>query len=176
MTRGIVHFFLFVCLAFGACSRRDSSTVAATAPPTRAEIWAAIQPLAARYRLEPAFIYALVIAESNGDPRAHNGDACGLMQLKPGAWRAVSRAPYEPTVWEWRANLTAGVDYLAYSRSYLHQQRGVTFSYPLLLAAFHYGLDYVEVRQFDVNRVPVPDHPIYRELWRGNLKPVPPPG
>ena len=172
----LVHAVLAGSLALSACARRAPTDLAAAAPPTRAEIWAAIQPLAARYRLEPAFIYALVIAESNGDPRAHNGDARGLMQLKPGAWRAASPAPYEPTVWEWRANLTAGVDYLAYSRSYLHQQRGVTFSYPLLLAAFHYGLDYVEARRFDVSRVPVPDHPIYRELWRGNLKPVPPPG
>jgi soluble lytic murein transglycosylase-like protein len=167
---------LLLGLLFAACSRKDAaSDLAAAQPPTRAEIWTEIQPLAARYRLEPAFIYALVFAESNGDPRARNGDACGLMQIKPAAWRAVSKAPYESKVWDWHANLAAGVDYLAYARSYLHKQRGVTFSYPLLLAAFHYGLDYVEARQFDVNRVAVPDNAIYRELWRGNLTPVSPP-
>ena len=176
MTFKVVQAVLVASITLTACSRRAASDLASAAPPTRTEIWAEIQPLAARYRLEPAFIYALVIAESNGDPRAQNGDARGLMQLKPRAWRAVSPAPYEPTVWDWRANLAAGVDYLAYSRNYLHQQRGVTFSYPLLLAAFHYGLDYVEARRFDVSRVPVPDHPIYRELWRGNLTPVSPPG
>ena len=79
-----------------------------------------------------------------------------------------------PTVWDWRTNLAAGVDYLAYSRAYLHKK--TSFSYPLLLAAFHYGLDYVEARRFDMSRVSVPDNPIYRELWRGNLSPVPPPG
>ena len=163
-------------LTLAGCARHAAPGGALAPPPTRAEIWAEIQPLAARYRLEPAFVYALVIAESNGDPRAQNGEARGLMQLKPGAWRAVSPAPYEPAVWDWRANLAAGVDYLAYSRNYLHRQRGVTFTYPLLLAAFHYGLDYVEARRFDVSRVPVPDHPIYRELWRGNLRPVSPPG
>jgi soluble lytic murein transglycosylase-like protein len=155
-----------------ACSRRADPVAL---PPTRAEIWAEIQPLAARYRLEPAFIYALVIAESDGDPRARNGEARGLMQIKPAAWRAVSQVSYEPNIWNWRTNLAAGVDYLAYSRSYLHKQKGVTFSYPLLLAAFHYGLDYVESRQFDASRVPVPDNAIYRELWRGNLAPVAPP-
>ncbi len=176
MTTRWIHVFLVGAMALAACARRESAIATVAPPPTRAEIWAEIQPLAARYRLEPAFIYALVIAESGGDPRAQNGSARGLMQVTPRAWRAVSKAPYEPTVWDWRANLTAGVDYLAYSRSYLHKQRGVTFSYPLLLAAFHYGLDYVEARAFEVSRVAVPDNPIYRELWRGNLTPVSPPG
>ena len=170
---------LLLCVA-AACARQAPPREAdaeppVSLPPSRAEIWAAIQPLAARYRMEPAFIYALVAAESNFNPRARNGDARGLLQIKPLAWRTVSAAPYEPTVWDWRANLAAGIDYLAFSRSYLHKQRGVTFSYPLLLASFHYGLDYMEDRRFDVRRVPVPDNVIYRELWRGNLAPVPVP-
>ena len=158
-------------LALAGC-RRDGSALPEQ-PPTRSEIWAAIQPLAQRYRLEPAFIYALVAAESNFDPQARNGDARGLLQLKPVAWRAVATEPYEPAVWHWRDNLQAGVDYLAYSRAYLH--RKTTFSYPLLLASFHYGLEYVEERDFRVDRIPIPDNRIYRELWSGNLAPVPPP-
>ena len=167
--------FLAVLGGFTGCSRRSASDAVAAPPPTRTEIWAAIQPIAGRYRLEPAFIYALVAAESNFNPRARNGDARGLLQLKPRAWRAVSSAPYEPAVWDWRANLSAGVDYLAYARNCLHQQREVTFSYPLLLAAFHYGLDYVEERRFDVRQMTVPDNAVYAELWRGNLAPVAPP-
>jgi soluble lytic murein transglycosylase-like protein len=158
-------------LALAGC-RRDGAAPAEP-PPTRTEIWAAIQPLAQRYRLEPAFIYALVAAESNFDPQARNGDARGLLQVKPAAWRTVSTAPYEPAVWHWRGNLQAGVDYLAYSRAYLH--RKTTFSYPLLLASFHYGLEYVEERDFRVDRIPIPENRIYRELWSGNLTPVPPP-
>jgi soluble lytic murein transglycosylase-like protein len=175
MTNKWVSASLAGLVALAACSRRDVSDLSIAPPPTRTEIWVAIQPLATRYRLEPGFIYALVIAESNANPRARNGDARGLMQLQPAAWRAVSSAPYEPAVWEWRANLTAGVDFLAYSRAYLHRRKGVTFSYPLLLAAFHYGLAYVEERDFDVSRVSIPDNAIYRELWRGNFNPVPPP-
>jgi len=150
-----------------ACGRNDAVI---DAPPTREAIWAAIQPQATRYKIDPAFIYALVAAESNFNPNARNGEARGLMQIQPAAWRAVSSEPYEPNVWSWRKNLEVGIDYLAYSRSYLH--RKTTFSYPKLLAAFHYGLDYVEDRKFDVSRVPVPDNAIYRELWRGNLRPV----
>lgn len=141
--------------------------------PTRAEIWAAIQPQAERYKIDPAFIYALVAAESNFDPRARNGEARGLLQIKPGAWRTVSSELYEPAVWNWRTNLQVGIDYLAYSRSYLHEK--TAFSYPKLLAAFHYGLDELERRNFDVSRVPIPDNEIYRALWRGNLAPVRPP-
>jgi soluble lytic murein transglycosylase-like protein len=162
-----------IVLGFTACSRSGSNVGAADRPPTRTEIWLAIQPMAERYRISPAFIYALVAAESNFDPAARNGTARGLLQIKPAAWHAVSTAPYEPTVWNWRRNLEAGVDYLAYSRAYLHKK--TTFSYPLLLAAFHYGLEYVEERNFNVGSIPVPDSPIYRQLWSGNLTPVPPP-
>lgn len=162
-----------IVLGLTACSRDRPGEAEASRPPTRSEVWAAIQPMAARYRLEPAFIYALVAAESNFDPAARNGDARGLLQLKPAAWRVVSAQPYEPAVWNWRSNLEAGVDYLAYSRAYLHKK--TEFSYPLLLAAFHYGLEYVEERKFSAERIPIPDSPIYRQLWAGNLSPVPPP-
>jgi soluble lytic murein transglycosylase-like protein len=158
------------CLLLVACSRKEA---AAPDPATRAAVWAAIQPLAERYRMDPAFIYALVAAESNFDPAARNGEARGLMQIKPGAWRTVSRESYEPGVWSWRQNLATGVDYLAWCRSDLHRRQ--KFSYPLLLASFHYGIDYVEARDFSLGRLDLPDNAIYRELWRGNLTPVPPP-
>lgn len=168
MNTRLLLLVLLVCLA-AACGRKE----AAGDPATRESVWAAIQPLAARYRMDPAFLYALVAAESNFDPQARNGEARGLMQIKPGAWRTVSREPYEPTVWAWRKNLDAGVDYLAWCRSDLHRRR--KFSYPLLLASFHYGIDYVEARDFNLRRLDPPDSPIYRELWRGNLTPLPPP-
>ena len=164
--------FIFVALGFflAGCGRTDP---AVSDPATREAVWQAIQPLAERYRIEPAFIYALVAAESNFDPRARHGEARGLLQLKPGAWRAVSSAPYEPTVWEWRRNLACGVDYLAWCRNTLHQRQ--KFSYPLLLATFHYGLDYVQERDFNLHRLDSPESAIYREMWNGNLSPVPPP-
>ncbi len=170
MVRPIVIFTAGCLFLSVGCGRKDA---AAPDPATRETVWGAIQPLAERYRLDAAFIYALVAAESNFDPQARNGEARGLMQIKPGAWRTVNREPYEPNVWAWRRNLAAGVDYLAWCRSYLHQRQ--KFSYPLLLASFHYGMDYVEARDFDLARLDVPDSAIYRELWRGNLAPVPPP-
>jgi soluble lytic murein transglycosylase-like protein len=142
-------------------------------PVDRREVWHALQPQAARYRLDPVFLYALVAAESNFDARARQGEARGLLQLTPAAWAVVSPRPYEPTVWDWRANLEAGIDYLAWCRHALHA-RG-KFSDRLLLAAFHYGFDYVEDRDFDERRLPRPSGSIYRELWAGRTRPVPPP-
>jgi soluble lytic murein transglycosylase-like protein len=168
----VIPAYLLILFFFAACARHN----AAPPPPTRAEIWAAIRPQATRYRIDPAFIYALVAAESNFDPRARNGEACGLLQLKPRAWAAVAGEPFEPAVWDWRANLAVGIDYLAFCRATLHRQPDVEFSYPLLLAAFHYGLDYVGERRFDLGRLECPDNAVYRELWRGNLAPVAPPG
>lgn len=167
MSRLLLLALLFLAAGCG----RDRA--ASEAQPTRGEIWTAIQPIAARYRIEPAFIYAIIAAESNFDPKARNGDARGLMQIKPAAWAMVSAAPYEPQVWDWRANLEAGVEYLAHVRSLLHRQN--RFSYPRLLAAYHYGPEYLEARRFDLDRLEVPANDIYRELWRGNLAPIPPP-
>ncbi|MBI3886017.1 MAG: transglycosylase SLT domain-containing protein [Opitutae bacterium] len=164
-----------MAVAVAGCGRRADPADPATADPaTRENVWAAIQAPAARYRIEPAFIYALVAAESNFDPRARSDEARGLLQLTPGAWRTVSPAPYEPAVWDWRSNLETGIEYLAWCRHTLHAKH--QFSYPRLLASFHYGLDRVTAANFDLARFPAPANPIYRELWRGHLAPVPPPG
>ena len=143
-------------------------------PPSREQIWTAILPQADRYRIDPGFVFALVAAESNFDPRAQNGQARGLMQIKPAAWADVSNTPYETGVWDWRTNLEVGIDYLAYCRAELHRKSN--FTYPLLLASFHYGFDFVERRRFDIGRIPIPENDIYRRLWRGDLTPVAPPG
>jgi len=165
-----VPWWLVSLLALAGCARP-----AVEAPPTKEEIWSAILPQAQRYRIDPAFIYALVAAESDFDPRASRGEARGLLQLKPAAWAAVSAEPYEPSVWAWRSNLEAGIDFLAFNRSALQRRSDVEFSYPLLLASFHYGLDYVEARGFEVGRLECPDNAVYRELWAGRLTPVRPP-
>jgi len=115
--------------------------------------------------MDPAFIYALVAAESNFDPAPGTARRGGCCKSSPGPGATVSREPYEPTVWTWRQNLSAGVDYLAWCRSELHRRQ--KFSYPLLLASFHYGIDYVAARDFDLRRLDPPDNAIYRELWRG---------
>ncbi len=161
---------LAIALALVAACRPEASQ---TAGPTKLEVWTAIQPPASRYQIAPEFIYALVAAESNFNARAQNGEARGLLQIKPAAWKAVSTLPYDTAAWDWRTNLEVGIDYLAYSRAYLHQKR--VFSYPLLLASFHYGLDYVEDRHFDLRQIPIPPNSIYRKLWSGIQNPVPPP-
>lgn len=129
--------------------------------------------MATARRIDPLFVYALVRLESNFDPHARRGEARGLMQIKPRAWKAVSSRPYGTDVWDWRANLAVGIDDLASIKGAL-TAKGV-FSYPLLWASYHYGLDYTEAHGFDMSRIPRPSEPISSRLWAGDVHPVSPP-
>jgi hypothetical protein len=95
------------------------------------------------------------------------------MQIKPECWRAVSSLPYEPTVWDGRANLSVGIDALAAIKQSL-TAKGV-FSYPMLWAGYRYGLVYVGARGFDPSRIPRPSDPVALELWSGAVHPLAPP-
>jgi len=139
----------------------------------RREIWAAIQPLAESRGLDPQFVYALVRVESRFDPHAKSGENRGLLQIKPKAWRAVTGIPYETGVWDWRTNLAVGMDGLVGMKETL-TGKGV-FSYPLLWASYHYGIDYVAACGFDMSRIPRPADAISQRIWSGEIHPVAPP-
>jgi hypothetical protein len=49
------------------------------------------------------------------------------------------------------------------------------FSYRMLWASYHYGLDYVTDHGFDMSRIPRPSDPISYRLWSGDAHPLPPP-
>lgn len=129
--------------------------------------------MAASRGLDPQFVYAVVKLESDFDARARRGEARGLLQIKPKAWKEVSDLPYEPSVWEVGPNLTVGLDHLAATKRAL-EAKGV-FSYALLWAAYHYGYDFVAARGFDITRIPRPSDPIAYRLWSGDPHPVKPP-
>jgi hypothetical protein len=120
--------------------------------------------------IDPGFVYAIVKAESNFDPRAQRGEARGLMQIKPHAWKEASVVPYRTGVWDWRVNLEVGMDSLAFEKRVL-SERG-RFTYPLLWASFHYGLDYVEAHGLDMSRIPRPSDPVSYRLFSGEVRPV----
>jgi hypothetical protein len=161
--------------ALAGCSPREgaSASLEAGTPAARRQIWEAIQPLAAARGLDPLFVYALVRVESGFDPRAQHGENRGLLQIKPRAWKAVSNLPYETAVWDWRTNLEVGMDGLGATKRALGA-KGV-FSYPLLWASYHYGLDYVAAHGFDMDRIPRPSDPVSSRLWAGDPHPMSPP-
>lgn len=129
--------------------------------------------MAAARKIDPLFVYAVIQHESNFNPRAKHGESRGLMQIKPREWRAVSSIPYATAVWDWRANLAAGLDGMALIKREL-TARGV-FSYPLLWASYHFGTDYVAARGFDMSRIPRPSDSVAYRLWSGEIHPLPPP-
>ena len=158
-------------LLLAGCSQRQVGDPGALAQ--RRLVWEAVQPMAEARGIDPLFAYALVGAESGFDPRARRGEARGLLQIKPQAWAAASAIPYEPGVWDPMSNLAVGLDRLAAAKRAL-ESRGV-FSYPLLWAAHHYGLDYVAARGFDMSRIPRPPGRVAIRLWSGDARPLDPP-
>jgi hypothetical protein len=169
------HASILAVVLLSACAPRPGNAPVDSPDSlsARRAVWEALQPMARGRGIDPGFVYAIIKLESNFSPHARRGEARGLMQIKPGAWRAVTDIPYEPAVWDWRTNLRVGIDGLAAAKGTL-EARGV-FSYPLLWASFHYGLDYVAARGFDMSRIDRPSDPISRRLWSGEIRPVEPP-
>lgn len=165
----------FAFLVAAGCAPRpgDEPAELPGTPAAQRAIWAEVRALCAERGLEPGFVYALVKVESGFDPHARRGDSRGLLQLKPSVWRSVSDAPYSTAVWDWRANLRAGADYLAALKGKM-VARG-HFSYRLLWAEFHYGYAYVEARGFDMERIRRPSDPVSFKLYSGEFNPVGPP-
>lgn len=139
----------------------------------RRAIWAALQPMAVSRKIDPQFAYAMVKLESNFDPRARRGENRGLLQIRPSVWRSVSGLPYATAVWDWRTNLSVGLDSMVRIKRALEAREA--FSYPLLWASYHYGYAYVESRGFDMNRIPRPSDAIAYRLWSGEIHPLEPP-
>lgn len=92
-----------------------------------------IKEAAQRFSIPESWVRAVIIAESNGDPRAVSPrGAMGLMQLMPGTWdelreqHGLGTDPYDP-----RTNILAGTAYLKamYER----------FGSPGLFAAYNAG-------------------------------------
>ena len=81
-----------------------------------------VRQAAERNAIPPAWVRAVLQAESAGDPHAVSGaGAMGLMQLMPGTWKEVRRTlnlgadPFDP-----RDNIAAGAAYLRW----LHDRYG----------------------------------------------------
>ena len=89
----------------------------ATAPAAvaRAHPYAAhVVEAAQRFGIPEAWIWAVMRAESNGDPAAiSRASAMGLMQIMPGTWAGLTaRYGLGDNPWDVRANIHAGAAYL----------------------------------------------------------------
>lgn len=135
----------------------------------REEVWRVVQVEAAKYGLEPEFVYAIVAAESSFNAHAGNSGARGLMQLRRPAWETVSEKPFR-RAWNWEENIRAGTAYLGWLKAFL--ERHERFSYPLLAASYHQGPYRVRGADFKIEALPGSRNRIYRALYGGEVAPV----
>ncbi|MEM1222972.1 MAG: lytic transglycosylase domain-containing protein [Verrucomicrobiota bacterium] len=136
------------------------------------EVWAFIANQAPKSGLNPEFVYAIAWAESSLDARARSSVARGIMQLTKVAWREVTDRPYREA-WDWQTNILVAMDYLAFCRNYLLENNA--FSYPMLAACYRYGPYRVEKSGFSLAKLPKPKNAIYKKIFKGVTRPVPPP-
>ena len=124
----------------------DEPTISATPPPTpiaaptgarddteALQLATHVAEAASRFGIPRHWIWAVIDAESAGDPRAVSAaGAMGLMQVMPGTWAELRNAhglggdPFDP-----RDNVLAGTAYL--------RQLLDVFGTPGFLAAYHAG-------------------------------------
>ncbi len=103
---------------------------AATAHPYAVHVTEAAQ----RFDIPEVWIWAVMRAESNGDPAAiSRAGAMGLMQIMPGTWgQLTARYGLGDNPWDVRANIHAGAAYL---REMVDRYRDL----PTALAAYNAG-------------------------------------
>lgn len=119
------------CLLFPVISPLAAApAAAATAHPFTGHVAEAAQ----RFGIPEAWIWAVMRAESNGDPAAiSRAGAMGLMQIMPGTWgQLTARYGLGNNPWDVRANIHAGAAYL---REMVDRYRDL----PTALAAYNAG-------------------------------------
>jgi soluble lytic murein transglycosylase-like protein len=150
VTRGFRIALIAGLISMGALSgaRPVLAQQSATAPTL--DRWQGfVAEASQRFGLPPAWIRAVMRAESGGNPRALSPKgATGLMQIMPATWGEL-RARYDlgPDPYEPRDNILAGTAYLRelYDR----------YGYPNLFAAYNAGPQRFDAHRF--NGKPLPD-------------------
>ena len=136
------------------------------------EVWTKAEHLGEEHDLDPLLIFAIACAESSLDAHADSGQARGLMQMTPHAWEEVTSRSFDEA-WDWQENMEAAASYLQLLKSRL--QEDDHYSWPVLVAAYHYGLGKIEQSRYDVTRLPQSRNLIYADLLKGRTPDLPAP-
>jgi soluble lytic murein transglycosylase-like protein len=132
--------------------------------PNAQEVYEHIVKTCETYNIDPAFVYAIAMAESSLNPTAKTNVARGMMQLTEDAWNAVSNKHYSHA-WDWKTNIEAGIAYLDFCKKIL--VRHGQFNHANLAAAYHYGPNALKNKQFDVSALKPSKNAVYKKLFTG---------
>jgi len=170
--RVAVGLGVVVCLLAIVLAVRILRSSSPPPPVQPAEVWAYVSTIAPKAELDPEFVYAIAWAESSLQEKAGNSGARGMMQLTRVAWDEVTDESYRHA-WDWQTNIRIGIAYLAFCRDFLKKRDA--FSYPLLAACYRYGPYYVQDKGFEIDKLRRPKNEIYKRIFDGEIRPVPPP-
>jgi len=128
------------------------------------EVWKCAEHLGFKYNIDPLLIFSIACAESSLDSRADSGKARGIMQMTPDAWAEVADTSFSDA-WDWRENMEESVRYLQLLKRRLLADGA--YSWPVLAAAYHYGLGKIEQAGYDLAKLPPSKNLIYARLFKG---------
>lgn len=129
-------------------------------------VWRAAQAEGRKHNLDPAFIFAIAMAESSLNGHADSGYARGLMQLSEAAWKDTTHRDYQDA-FRWRTNMAVATDFLVYLRGRL--EAAEQFDYARLAAAYRHGYAALARKEFAISAMPAPRNLIYQELFAGTI-------
>jgi hypothetical protein len=128
------------------------------------EVWKCAEHLGLQYNIDPLLIFSIACAESSLDASADSGKARGIMQMTPDAWAEVTDRSFREA-WDWRENMEEAVCYLQLLKSRLLGENA--YSWPVLVASYHYGLGKIEQSDYNLARLPPTKNLIYAKLFKG---------
>lgn len=160
--------WLLAISLLAGCGREEVRKI----PPET--VWDFIERETRKHHLDPGFIFAIAMAESslNAHAVSSNGSARGIMQMSEDAWTDVTRRSWRHA-YNWKTNIRMAIRFMLVNRDRLVAEG--KFNYPRLAGAYRFGYGTLRQANFDVTRLPPSTNLIYREIFSGNIRPVPTP-
>lgn len=128
------------------------------------EVFEYIEEASLDYKMNPDYVFALALGQSQINPKAEANGRRGVMLISQTAWAKVSPLPYDEA-FEWQTNIDVTLKYLDYMRAMLKQHGDIDYSH--LTAAYLHGIEALEEVNMEVKKLGKSKNPIIQRLLDG---------